>query len=125
MNIHQNARLTPKGRALLVRRILAGETPPAAAAIGAARAIRTRGLAGKVKVVGFDASPTLRDELRNGVIGALVVRDPFKIGYLGIETIMRKLSGETPQKIIHSPARVITAVDPLGTRKFKSCSTPT
>ena len=31
MNIHQNARLTPKGRALLVRRILAGETPRAAA----------------------------------------------------------------------------------------------
>ena len=26
MNIHQNARLTPKGRALLVRCILAGET---------------------------------------------------------------------------------------------------
>ncbi len=32
MNIHQNARLTPKGRALLVRCILAGETPRAAAA---------------------------------------------------------------------------------------------
>ena len=32
MNIHQNARLTPKGRALLVRRILAGETVQAAAA---------------------------------------------------------------------------------------------
>ena len=32
MNNHQNARLTPKGRALMVRRILAGETPLAAAA---------------------------------------------------------------------------------------------
>ncbi len=32
MNIHQNARLTPKGRVLLVRCILAGETPRAAAA---------------------------------------------------------------------------------------------
>lgn len=32
MNIHQNARLTPKGRALLVRRILGGETVQAAAA---------------------------------------------------------------------------------------------
>jgi transposase InsO family protein len=32
MNIHQNARLTPKGRALLVRRILAGETARAVAA---------------------------------------------------------------------------------------------
>ncbi len=32
MNIHQNARLTPKGRALLVRCILAGETPRVAAA---------------------------------------------------------------------------------------------
>ena len=32
MNIHQNARLTPKGRALLIRRILDGETVQAAAA---------------------------------------------------------------------------------------------
>ena len=42
MNIHQNARLTPKGRALMVRCILAGETPRAAAA---ARGVseRTRG----------------------------------------------------------------------------------
>ena len=34
MNIHQNARLTPKGRAGLVQRILAGETASAAAAAG-------------------------------------------------------------------------------------------
>ena len=32
MNIHQNARLTPKGRALLVRRVLGGENAQAAAA---------------------------------------------------------------------------------------------
>ena len=82
-----------------------------AAAIGAARAIRTRGLAGKVKMVGFDASPTLQDELRNGVINALVVQDPFKIGYLGVQTTLQKLNGETPERIIHSPARVITAAD--------------
>ena len=82
-----------------------------AAAIGAARAIRTRGLAGRVKMVGFDASPTLQDELKNGVIDALVVQDPFRIGYLGVETTMQKLSGETPAKIIHSPARGITAGD--------------
>ena len=43
MNIHQNARLTPKGRALLVRRILAGETPPAAAAAGGVSERTARG----------------------------------------------------------------------------------
>ena len=32
MNIHKNARLTPKGRALLVQRILEGDAPEDAAA---------------------------------------------------------------------------------------------
>ena len=31
MNIHKNARLTPLGRERMVRRILAGQTPQAAA----------------------------------------------------------------------------------------------
>ncbi len=79
--------------------------------LGAARALRARGLAGKVKLVGFDASPGLQQGLRDGVIDALLIQDTFRIGYLGVETVVQKLNGETPQRSIQFPARIITATD--------------
>ncbi len=79
--------------------------------VGTARAIRGRDKAGAVKVVGFDASPDQQDDLRDDVISALVVQDPRRIGYVGVETIMKKLRGETPEKRIDLPARVVTAAD--------------
>ena len=82
-----------------------------AATIGAARALVSRGAAGKVKLVGFDASPSLQQDLREGVIDALIVQDPFSIGYIGVETIVDKLDGKTPDKYIDSPARVVRAAD--------------
>ncbi len=81
------------------------------ATLGAARAVRGRGLVGKVKLVGFDASPGLQQGLRDGVIDALLIQDTFRIGYLGVETVVRKLNGETPERLIHFPARIITAAD--------------
>ena len=81
------------------------------ATLGAARAVRGRGLVGKVKLVGFDASPSLQQGLRDGVIDALLVQDTFRIGYLGVETVVRKLNGETPERLIYFPARIITAAD--------------
>ena len=82
-----------------------------AATIGAARALVSRGAAGKIKLVGFDASPSLQQDLRDGVIDALIVQDPFGIGYIAVETIVNKLDGETPEKRIDSPARVVRAAD--------------
>ena len=82
-----------------------------AATVGAARALVARGLAGKIKLTGFDASPSLQQDLRNGVIAALIVQDPFSIGYIGVKTIVDKLDGKTPEKRIDSPARVVRAAD--------------
>jgi len=82
-----------------------------AATIGAARALRARGRSGAVKLVGFDASPSLQVDLREGVIDALIVQDPFRIGYAGVETIVLKLKGETPPRRIDLPARAIRAAD--------------
>ena len=82
-----------------------------AASVGAAQAIRARGMVGEIKVVGFDSGPTLEKSLREGVIDALVVQDPFNMGFLGVETVIQKLAGETPPKHIDSPTRVIRAAD--------------
>ena len=82
-----------------------------AASVGAARAVKARGMVGKIKMVGFDSGPSLEKNLREGVIDALVVQDPFNMGFLAVETVVQKLAGETPPKHIDSPTRVIRAAD--------------
>lgn len=82
-----------------------------AAAVGAARAVEGRDMKGKLRLVGFDASPSLQQDLRDGIIDALVVQDPYQIGYLGVEVIVRKLRGEEVEHTIYSPARVVTAAE--------------
>ena len=76
--------------------------------IGAAKALRSRGLAGKVRFVGFDFSDTIEKDLTDGVVDSLVVQDPFNIGYEAVKTIVAKLNGEIPEKRIDSPATIVT-----------------
>ena len=58
------------------------------ATVGAAQALKARDLGGKVKFVGFDSSDTIEEDLKAGVIDALVVQDPFNIGYSAVKTIL-------------------------------------
>lgn len=79
--------------------------------IGAAQAAKARGLAGRVKIVGFDSSEGLVADLQKGVIDALVVQDPFRMGYEAVRALTEKLNGKTPQKRIDLSATVITKAD--------------
>ena len=80
-------------------------------AVGAAQALKARGLTGKVKVVGFDASEGMIQDLRGGVFDALVVQDPFKMGHEAVRTLADKLAGKTPEKQIDLSAVVVTKAD--------------
>ena len=80
-------------------------------AVGAAQALKARGLAGKVKLVGFDASEGLIQDLKTQVFSALVVQDPFKMGHEAVRTLAEKLAGKSPQKQIDLSAVVVTAPD--------------
>jgi ribose transport system substrate-binding protein len=75
-------------------------------AVGAAQAIKGR--KGRVKLVGFDWSPGLLDDLKAGLIDSLVVQDPFRMGHDAVLAAVEKLKGATPQKIQSLPPRVIT-----------------
>ena len=66
--------------------------------VGVARAIRERGLAGKVKLVAFDSTEGLIADEKAGVVQALVVQDPYKIGYEAVKTLCTKLDGGQPPK---------------------------
>ncbi|MGH7247549.1 MAG: substrate-binding domain-containing protein, partial [Pseudomonadota bacterium] len=79
--------------------------------IGTAIALKTRGLSGKVKFVAFDSSDGMIADLKAGTISAMVVQDPFKMGYTAVETLVEKLRGQTPAKRIDLSATVVTKAD--------------
>jgi ribose transport system substrate-binding protein len=80
-------------------------------AVGTALALKSRGLSGKVKFVGFDASEGMVKDLEGGTIDALVAQDPFLIGHEAVRTLVEKLGGKTPPKQIDLHARVIRSAD--------------
>jgi ribose transport system substrate-binding protein len=53
--------------------------------IGVVHALLERNLVGKVKVIGFDNAPDEVSALSAGQVSALIVQNPFKIGYLGVQ----------------------------------------
>jgi len=72
----------------------------ASTSVGAKQALASRKLAGKIKMVGFDAEDALVDGLKAGVIDSLVVQNPFKMGYEGVKAVLDKLEGkEVPKRI--------------------------
>ena len=75
--------------------------------IGAVQAAKARGLAGKVKLVGFDSSPSLIDDLRAGFIDSLVLQDPFQIGYQGLKTLIDSRAGRKLSKRIDLPPALV------------------
>jgi ribose transport system substrate-binding protein len=68
--------------------------PNESTTFGGLRALQDKGLAGKVKFVGFDSSQKLVDGLRQGHIHGLVLQNPFNMGYLGVKTIVAHHRGE-------------------------------
>ena len=61
---------------------------------GMLRALQDASVAGKVKFVGFDASPKLIEALTAGQIDGLVVQNPRKMGELGVKAVVAKLQGK-------------------------------
>jgi ribose transport system substrate-binding protein len=78
---------------------------------GASLSLKARALAGKVKFVAFDFSDTMIDDLKGGTINAMVIQDPFRMGFEAVKTIVDKLNGKSPPKRIDLSARVIFAKD--------------
>jgi ribose transport system substrate-binding protein len=74
--------------------------------VGAARALTSS--KSKVKLVGFDSSPTLIEGLKDGVIDSLVTQNPFDMGYKSVKAAVSKLNGSTVEHVQNLPAVVVT-----------------
>jgi ribose transport system substrate-binding protein len=79
--------------------------------MGAALALKGRRLSGKVRLVGFDFSERLVEDLNTGALDALVAQDPFGIGYQAVKTLVDKLNGKTPPRLVDMSAVLITKED--------------
>ena len=81
------------------------------ATIGTAKGLRSRNRYDDVEFVSFDFTDALDADIRDGVISATVVQEPFQIGYQAVMTIVAALNGETPNKRIDTKTRVVTAAN--------------
>jgi ribose transport system substrate-binding protein len=83
-------------------------TPNESTTFGMLLALRKVSLIGKVRFVGFDASEKLVNGLREGAIDALVIQNPFNMGYLAVKTMTEHLQGHPVDKRIDTGASLVT-----------------
>jgi ribose transport system substrate-binding protein len=75
---------------------------------GAGQAIAENKAADKIKLVGFDSDDKLVKLLTDGNIAALVVQDPFRMGYDGVKTAFAASKGEQVPETLDTGANLIT-----------------
>ena len=81
-------------------------------ALGAAAALddlRKGNVAVDVTFIGFDTSPKLIKGVQSGDIAALVSQDPKRMGYLGVETIVKHVRGEAIENHVDTGVELVTA----------------
>lgn len=61
-----------------------------------------------VMLVSFDLDPVSYQMVKDGKILGLVVQDPFKMGYEGINAMVTKLQGGKPVERMDIPTRILT-----------------
>ena len=83
-------------------------TPNESSTFGCLRALQDRGIGGKVVFVGFDTSPKLVDALRAGEIQGLSLQNPFRMGYISVNTAVAYLNGKPVEKMIDTGVTMAT-----------------
>ena len=62
--------------------------------VGAAQAVKALGRSEEIFFVGFDSNVVTVDGLQDGCVDALVVQNPYAMGYLGVESAYQLLAGQ-------------------------------
>ena len=66
--------------------------------LGAAEAVRQAGKAGDITIVGWDGNPKEVEAVRDGLVSTLVVQNPFRMGYDGVNAAVEIIrEGKTVQ----------------------------
>jgi len=77
--------------------------------VAAAAVLDQKKLAGKIKLVAFDSSDKEIEALKSGTIQALIVQDPFQMGYKGVKTALQAIRKQPiAEKLVDSGLKVVT-----------------
>lgn len=76
--------------------------------LGIGYAIRQLGLSEQVTAIGFDSNVVSIGMLETGEMDALIVQNPFAIGYLGVQRAAALLDGKKIERTLKTQTTVIT-----------------
>lgn len=77
-------------------------------AMGALTGLEQQGLAGKVKLIGFDPSPKMVEALTDDRMQGIVLQDPVNMGYMGVKTMVAHLRGDKVEKRVNTGEAIAT-----------------
>ena len=88
--------------------VLVGFNEPLA--VGTALAVDELGLGDQVSEIAFDTNPICVELLQKGAVSALIVQNPYAMGYLGVEKAWQSLQGQRfeADKLIDTATSIIT-----------------
>lgn len=77
--------------------------------LGVGYAVKEAGLADSVRVVAFDSNVVSVDMLETGEVDALIVQNPYAMGYLGVENAYRLLGGhDLDEREVNTSTHLVT-----------------
>lgn len=76
--------------------------------IGALKAIHESGKSGKIMIVGFDGQKEAYELIKAGEFSATALNSPRELARLVVESVVKFLNGEQLNKVIYTPAVLIT-----------------
>ena len=90
---------------------------------GAGQAIAENKVSDKIMLIGFDSDDKTVKLLADGNIKALIVQDPFRMGYEGIKTALAASKGEKVPESVDTGANLITKEN-MNSERSKELLTP-
>lgn len=90
---------------------------------GVARAISERKLGDKIAAVAFDSDPEEVQSLKDGVLYALVLQDPYGMGYKGVQSALDAIAKKTLPAYVDTGATAVTKAN-MNDAKIKGLLDP-
>jgi ribose transport system substrate-binding protein len=88
--------------------IFASNQPTAEGTYNAIKSLKAKGVEVNTKFVGFDDSELLLSGLKSGIIQALVVQDPERMGYLGVKAVVDFINKKPTESYVDTGVTVKT-----------------
>ncbi|HTR15248.1 MAG TPA: ABC transporter substrate-binding protein [Roseiarcus sp.] len=86
---------------------------------GASQAVAENKKGDTIKLVCFDADPKLIGYLEDGVITALLLQDPYRMGYDGVKTALAASKGEKVPAFVDTGANLVTKANMNNPKEHK------